>query len=87
MKLSNSDKESLSIKSSSKDEDKEDTKGKLTEKDLFNMIKDVDGLPNEMKSIITNLKRTMATENLVGVDTGELANTFLSSLYKLKVAN
>lgn len=87
VKLSNSDKESLSIKNSSKDEDKEDTKGKLTEKDLFNMIKDVDGLPNEMKSIITNLKRTMATENLVGVDTGELANTFLSSLYKLKVAN
>lgn len=87
VKLSNSDKESLSIKSSSKDEDKEDTKGKLTEKDLFDMIKDVDGLPNEMKSIITNLKRTLATESLVGVDTGELANTYLSSLYKLKLAN
>ena len=87
VKLSNSDKESLSIKSSSKNEDKEDTKGKLTEKDLFNMIKDVDGLPNEMKSIITNLKRTLATESLVGRDTGELANTYLSSLYKLKVAN
>ena len=87
IKLSNSDKESLSIKSSSKDEDKEDTKGKLTEKDLFNMIKDVDGLPNEMKSIITNLKRTLATESLVGADTGELANTYLSSLYKLKLAN
>ena len=87
VKLSNSDKESLSIKSSSKDKDKEDTKGKLTEKDLFDMIKDVDGLPNEMKSIITNLKRTLATESLVGVDTGELANTYLSSLYKLKLAN
>ena len=87
VKLSNSDNESLSIKSSSKNEDKEDTKGKLTEKDLFNMIKDVDGLPNEMKSIITNLKRTLATESLVGRDTGELANTYLSSLYKLKVAN
>lgn len=87
VKLSNSDKESLSIKSSSKDGDKEDTKGKLTEKDLFNMIKDVDGLPNEMKSIITNLKRTLATESLVGADTGELANTYLSSLYKLKLAN
>ena len=87
VKLSNSDKESLSIKSSSKDENKEDTKGKLTEKDLFDMIKDVDGLPNEMKSIITNLKRTLATESLVGVDTGELANTYLSSLYKLKLAN
>lgn len=87
VKLSNSDKESLSIKSSSKDEDKEDTKGELTEKDLFNMIKDIDGLPNEMKSIITDLKRTLATKSLVGIDTGELANTYLSSLYKLKVAN
>lgn len=87
VKLSNSDKESLSIKSSSKDEDKEDTKGKLTEKDLFEMIKDVDGLPNEMKYIITNLKRTLATESLVGVDTGELASTYLNSLYKLKLAN
>lgn len=87
VKLSNSDKESLSIKSSSKDEDKESTKGKLTEKDLFEMIKDVDGLPNEMKSIITNFKRTLATESLVGADTGELANTYLSSLYKLKLAN
>lgn len=87
VKLSNSDKESLSIKSSSKDEDKESTKGKLTEKDLFDMIKDVDGLQNEMKSIITNLKRTLATESLVGADTEELANTYLSSLYKLKVAN
>lgn len=87
VKLSNSDKESLSIKSSSKDEDKEDTKGELTEKDLFNMIKNVDGLPNEMKSIITDLKRTLATKSLVGIDTGELANTYLSSLYKLKVAN
>lgn len=86
-RLSNTDKESLSIKGSSEKEEKEDTKGKLTEKDLFNMVKDIDGLPNEMKSIITNLKRTMATENLIGVDTGELANTFLSNLYKLKVAN
>lgn len=86
-RLSNTDKESLSIKGSSEKEEKEDTKGKFTEKDLFNMVKDIDGLPNEMKSIITNLKRTMATENLIGVDTGELANTFLSNLYKLKVAN
>lgn len=87
VKLSNSDKESLSIKSSSKDEDKEDTKGKLTEKDVFDMIKDISGLPNEMKSIITSLKRTMTTENLVGIDTGELNTVFLNNLYKLKIAN
>lgn len=89
IKTSKSDSDSITLKDSSESpsKDKEDTKGKLTEKDLFNMIKDVDGLPNEMKSIITNLKRTLATESLVGVDTGELANTYLSSLYKLKVAN
>nr|DAR22841.1 MAG TPA: hypothetical protein [Caudoviricetes sp.] len=60
--MSNSDSQSLSIKSSSKDTtDKESNKGKLTEKDLFDMIKDVDGLPNEMKDIISDLKRTMET--------------------------
>lgn len=87
-KLSKTDKEALSIKDSSKDDDKkDDDKGKLTEKDLFSMIKEVDGLPNEMKSIIANLKRSLATENLIGVDTGQLATTYLDSLYKLKVAN
>lgn len=82
-------KDSVTVKDSSKESSKseEDTKGKLTEKDLFNMIKDVDGLPNEMKAIINNLKNTLATNNLVGVDTGELANNYLNTLYKLKVAN
>lgn len=88
LKMSNSDSQSLSIKSSSKDTtDKESDKGKLTEKDLFNMIKDVDGLPNEMKDIISDLKRTMETQNLIGIDTGDLSTTYLNSLYKLKVAN
>ena len=87
-KTVNDQKDSVTVKDSSKDsESKEDTKGKLTEKDLFNMIKDVDGLPNEMKSIINNLKNTLATQNLIGVDTGELANNYLNVLYKLKVAN
>lgn len=87
-KTVNDQRDSVTVKDSSKDsESKEDTKGKLTEKDLFNMIKDVDGLPNEMKSIINNLKNTLATQNLIGVDTGELANNYLNVLYKLKVAN
>ena len=84
----NDQKDSVTVKDSYKDsESKEDTKGKLTEKDLFNMIKDVDGLPNEMKAIINNLKNTLATDKLVGVDTGELSNNYLNTLYKLKVAN
>ena len=88
-KTVNNQRDSVTVKDSSKEssESKEDTKGKLTEKDLFNMIKDVDGLPNEMKSIINNLKNTLATQNLLGVDTGELANNYLNTLYKLKVAN
>ena len=87
-KAVNDQKDSVTVKDSYKDsESKEDTKGKLTEKDLFNMIKDVDGLPNEMKAIINNLKNTLATDKLVGVDTGELSNNYLNTLYKLKVAN
>ena len=87
---STSNTDSVTVKDTSKkssDDDKDDSKGKLTEKDLFNMIKDVDGLPNEMKSIIRNLQSTLETEKLAGVDTGQLANNYLNTLYKLKVAN
>ena len=87
---STSNTDSVTVKDTSKrssDDDKDDSKGKLTEKDLFNMIKDVDGLPNEMKSIIKNLQTTLETEKLAGVDTGQLANNYLNTLYKLKVAN
>lgn len=88
IRTSNSDKESLTIRNSDKDtKDKDSDKGKLTEKELFSMIKDIDGLPNEMKSIISELKRSLATEQLIGVDTGSLSSAYLDSLYKLKIAN
>lgn len=91
-KTSDSESESVTIKDSSKktdeeDTDKEDTKGKLTTKDLMNMVKDVDGLPNEMKKVIMGLKSNLAIENLGFSDTGELATTYLNTLYKLKIAN
>ena len=54
--VSTSNKESISIKSSSKSDTEKEDKGKLTEKDLFAMIKDINGLPNEMKTIISDLK-------------------------------
>lgn len=85
--VSTSNKESISIKSSSKSDTEKEDKGKLTEKDLFAMIKDINGLPNEMKTIISDLKETMETQNLIGVDIGGLSTTYLNSLYKLKVAN
>ena len=80
--------DSVSIKDSNKDSDKEDnTKGKLTEKDLYSMIKDVNGLPNEMKQIIASLKNTMSMNTLSSIDSSELSNQYLNALYKLKIAN
>lgn len=64
----------------------EEEKGKLTEKDFFNMLKDIDGLPNEMGELITNLTNTFRLSNLTGIDTGDLATTYLSSLYKIRIA-
>lgn len=83
----NKDSESTTIKSSTKSEKSDETKGKLAEKDLFDMIKDINGLPNEMKSIITSLQRTLETQNLIGADPSSLAGTYLNNLYKLKLAN
>lgn len=61
-------------------------KGKLTEKDFFDMMKDIDGLPNEMNNIVTNLMNTFQLSNLTGVDPGNLATTYLQNLYQIKIA-
>lgn len=61
-------------------------KGKLTEKDLFNMIKDIDGLPNEMRTLVNNLMNTFQMSSLTGTDVNNLATTYLSNLYQLKIA-
>lgn len=61
-------------------------KGKLTEKDLFNMIKEIDGLPNEMRALVTNLMNTFQMSNLTGTDINSLATTYFSNLYQLKIA-
>lgn len=90
IKESVKDSDSVTVTDSSskkKSDDSEDTKGKLTEKDLYQMIKDVDGLPNEMKRIITQLKNTMAEANLTGASTEDISSAYLNSLYQLKVAN
>jgi hypothetical protein len=50
------------------------------------MLKDIDGLPNEMGELITNLTNTFRLSNLTGIDTGDLATTYLSSLYKIRIA-
>lgn len=89
---SNSTSESTTLKDSSKESKSEDNeKGKLTEKDLYTMLKDVDGLPNEMRSLISSFRNTMSIPGLMqtGINGGlsSLGNTYLTSLYKMRVAN
>ena len=62
-------------------------KGKLTEKDFFDMLKDIDGLPNEMNAIVTNLVNTFQLSALTGIDPGDLATTYLQNLYQITVAS
>lgn len=69
----------------SRREDSDDEKGKLTEKDFFNMIKDINGLPNEMMSLVTSLTDTFRMSNLTGIDPSSLTTTYLQSLYQVKL--
>lgn len=76
-----------SSRGQSKETDDDSDKGKLTEKDLFSMLKELDGLPNDMQDLVGNLMSSLKEAQLFGAsDVGELANTYLSSLYKLKQA-
>ena len=62
-------------------------KGRLTEKDFFSMIKEIDGLPNEMMQLVANLTDTFRLSNLTGIDPGNLATTYLQNLYQVKIAS
>lgn len=73
------------VEKSTKSESSED-KGKLTEKDLFTMLKDIKGLPNEMKSIVSNLIDTLSVSKITGVGLEDLSTTYLQSLYKITQA-
>lgn len=75
---------SQSQKPASKESD--DEKGELTEKDFFNMLKEIDGLPNEMQSIVKNLVDTFKINKLTGIELSDLATTYLQSLYKIRQA-
>lgn len=57
--------------------------GKLTEKDLFNLMKDVKGLPNDMAALVKNLYE-MYTVAVATGDTQNLAAIYLQNLMQLK---
>lgn len=78
--------ESTNTKKSSSSEDK----GKLTEKDLFTLLKDVDGLPNEMEALVQNIQRMYQFESMFKngeFDVSGLANLYAKNIYALKRAN
>lgn len=60
---------------------KDDSEGKLTERDFFTMMKDIDGLPNEMLALVINTKNTFGA-----VGSENLATQYLDNLYKLRLA-
>ena len=61
-------------------------KDSLDEKDLMEMISEIDGLPNEMEVVINNLKNMYSMQELFPQGTSGLVNLYLNSLYRLKVA-
>lgn len=71
--------ESSSNKSSS-DEDK----GKLTEKDLFTMIKELDGLPADMGGVINNISRLLDLSKFT--DSKDLSTIYLKALQQIRTA-
>lgn len=67
-------------------QDSDDDKGKLTEKDFYAMLKNIDGLPNEMQSIISNLIDTLSINKIAGMELSDLSTTYLQNLYKIRQA-
>lgn len=56
--------------------------GKLTEKELFDLIKDVDGLPNDMELLANNLYTMFTSVSYTG--SKDLARVYMKNLVQLK---
>lgn len=59
-------------------------KGKLTEKDLFSMLKDIDGLPNEMRTIFAEVQEMYGASSISG---SSLATIYATAMNEIKQAN
>lgn len=69
--------------SASKKESKKD--GDIDMKDLLTMIKDVDGLPMEMMSVIKPLQDTLTLSNLAHIAPPNLTTTYIDQVLKIKL--
>lgn len=60
----------------------------LKDKDLLNMLKEIDGLPNDMQIVISNIQNMYQLQSLVpnSSTNKSLVNMYLGALYKTKVA-
>lgn len=68
-----------------KKEDTDTDKGKLTEKDLYSLLKDAEGLPNEVMDITKELLQTIQFDNLYGTsDLDTMASKYVQLISKLK---
>lgn len=71
--------------SSSPKKDDDEEKGLVTQKDLFNMLKEIDGLPNEMSIIQSELLSAFNLAKLTGKP-ADIESLYLKSLMKVKIA-
>lgn len=58
--------------------------GELKDKDLLTMLKDIDGLPNDMNVVVKNLKNMYDLQMLTGDNSQNLVSLYLSTLLKSK---
>ena len=59
----------------------------LKDKDLMTMLKDIDGLPNDMQVVISNLKSMYDLQTIAPSAATGLVSMYLNSLLKSKTAN
>lgn len=59
----------------------------LKDKDLMTMLKDIDGLPNDMQIVISNLKSMYDLQTIAPSAATGLVSMYLNSLLKSKTAN
>lgn len=84
IQFQSNERSASSFRQSSKSEE-DDDKGKLTEKDLFTMLKDVKGLPNEMQALFSEFNAELQMARDIGQNgITDIISTYASTLAKLK---